>query len=146
MIVQLMVVVVVDYDEVVVVLVVHQFDIVQILVFVYEVVVVLVVHQFDIVQTLVFVYEVVFVFQHNYFDYLDHDYYTMMMMDDYNLQNQNYLFDHLVEDIDDNRFLRRNIVVDDNYHHRHDHGLFEWKGYNHLNVIDLDYHHRHHRD
>jgi len=123
----------------------HQFDIVQIHLFVDEVVRIF--HQFDIVQIHVFVDEVVFVVQHNYFDYLDHDYY--MMMDDYNLQNQNYLFDHyvmnhLVELVDDNHFLRHNIVVDDKHDHHRD--LFEMEGCNHLNVIDFDYHHHHHRD
>jgi hypothetical protein len=112
----------------------------------YDEVVVLIVHQFDIVQSHVFVDEVVFDFQHNSFDYHDHDCYMMMMMDDYNLQNQNYLFDHLlVELVDDNLFLHHNIVVDDNHHHHRRRDLLvEMKEYNHLNVIDLDYYHHHH--
>jgi hypothetical protein len=135
-----------DYDEVVVL--VHPFDIVQNQVFVYEVV--LVVHPFGIVQNQVFVYEVVSVVQHNYFDHhhLGHD---MTMMDDYNLQNQNYSHDHhvvyhSVVVVDDYHSLPRSIVVVGDNHHDHL-VLSEVEEFNHLNVIDLDHHHhrrRHH--
>jgi hypothetical protein len=114
---------------------------------------VLFVPQFDIAHNHVFVDEVGLVVQHNYFDrldHLDHD----CMKNDHNLQNQNYSFDHLlhcvvyqlVDLVDDNHFLHRNIVVvvvvDDNHHHDRHHVLSEMEEYSRLNVIDLDHHRR----